>query len=198
MGPVVHRHELVCAVGKGQHHLGRLLVFPAKGEDPRHPVQGPREVTHILPNAVAEFVHRNHNGHGVGRTQYKLAVHGRRCLDALLDGHRVKVVDGLQGRQRRQLVLAARRHGRSHFADDTANIHVVADIRHGRQRVSRFKRHVVLVGIRQVGEDRGVGAVDVKSRCLKEGIPQGMHQSRAQQLQCPVARVIRVTQLHIL
>jgi hypothetical protein len=198
MGSVGFRDKLVKPIGKDERLLCLLLVLSAVRKYPCHPVQCTSGVPYISSQAVDELVEWNSDREGIRGPKSEAPEQLRRGLKMFLDCLRVKIMQGLDCWKRWQFIFATSCEGGCNFANDLSYIGVVANGRHGTNSEDLFDWYISLVCRCQVEKDVGVCTVDVKSRGIKESCPQTMNQPRAQKLKRPIARIICMTELHVL
>ena len=110
----------------------------------------------------------------------------------------MKVVGGFHSRKTWKLVLAAQSNRRGRFADHHTNFGVIANGHNVFNRLMIFQGHLDFKSLGQKGQHVGLSPVHVLSGRNEQSIPQGVNQSRTQEFQTPLTRLIRVTLLDVL
>lgn len=177
--------------------LGLLLGLPSQRNDPRYPLQSTREIANLGTQSLTQLIGSHRQSLGVLLLENFTTLQRRRSPQVLMKRRRMKVVFCLDRRQIGKLIFATQSHGSRSLTNHATDIRMIANRHNVLNRELTFQRHVLFKLLRQLSQDVGLSPIHMLSRCNKQRIPHRVNQSRTQEFQTPVTRLVRVTFLDV-
>lgn len=110
---------------------------------------------------------------------------------------RMKIMFCLDRGQVGKLILAAQSHSSRSLTNHATDIGMITNCHNIFNRKLTFQRHVLFKLLCQKGQDVGLSPIHMLSGRNKQRIPHGVNQTRAQEFQTPLTRLICVTLLDV-